>query len=66
MIYVYGIAGFILGFIIGQMLLLFLLRGVSKEEILNDKYIHLKYGLLNWAVASLFCYGAVSLYKYYL
>ncbi len=66
MIYVYGILGFAIGFGFGQMLLFFLLRGVSKEDMLNDKYIQLKYGLLNWGVSLLSCYGAVRLYQLYL
>jgi ABC-type antimicrobial peptide transport system permease subunit len=63
MIYVYGIIGFAVGFGFGQMLLFFLLRGVSKEDMLNDKHIQLKYGFLNWSIALLCCYGAVALYR---
>jgi len=66
MIYVCGIVGFTIGFAFGQMLLFFLLRGVSKEDMLNDKYIQLKYGLLNWGVALLGGYGAILLYQRYL
>lgn len=65
MIYVYGIVGFTLGFSLGQVLLFHLLRGMSKEKMLNDKHIQFKYGLLNWGVALLFCYGAVALYQSY-
>lgn len=66
MIYVYGILGFVIGFAFGQMLLSFLLRGVSKEDMLNDKHIQLKYGLMNWGLAILSCYGAIELYQRYL
>ncbi|MCK5383960.1 MAG: hypothetical protein KAJ29_00195 [Alphaproteobacteria bacterium] len=66
MIYVYGIIGFTVGFSFGQMFLFFLLRGMSREKMLNDKYIQLKYGLLNWLIAILGAYGAVFLYQRYL
>lgn len=65
MVYVLGVIGFIGGFIAGQMFLFFLLRNVSKEDMLNDKYIKVKYGLLNWIVAILGSYGAVMMYERY-
>lgn len=65
MVYVLGVIGFISGFIAGQMLLLFLLRNVSKEDMLNDKYIKVKYGLLNWIIAILGSYSAVMMYERY-
>lgn len=66
MFYVYVIAGFTVGFSLGQLFLFFLLRGVSKEKMLKDKNIHLKYGLLNWLVALLGAYLAALLYQRYL
>ncbi len=66
MIYVYGIIGFTLGFSVGQVLLFHILRGVSKEEMLNNKSIQLKYGLLNWLIALLCGYGGIVLYQSYL
>ncbi|MFP4097662.1 MAG: hypothetical protein ACLFP8_03420 [Alphaproteobacteria bacterium] len=65
MFYVFAISGFIAGFMAGQGFLFFLLRGVSKEDMLNDKYLHLKYGLLNWIVAGAGCYCAILLYQRY-
>ncbi len=65
MIYVAGIVGLVGGFVLGQMLLLFLLRHRTKEDLLNDKYLKWKYGTLNWLVAALGCYGTVEMYKMY-
>ncbi len=65
MIYMCGMFGFAVGFGVGQVILFFLLRGVSREDMLNDKHIQLKYGLLNWAIALLSCYGTVRLYQLY-
>lgn len=65
MVYVAGIIGFIGGFVFGQMVLLFFLRGKTREELLNDPYIKWKYGLLNWIIAGLGAYSAVAMYQYY-
>ncbi len=63
MIYVAGVLGFLGGFALGLMLLYFLLRNVSKEDMLNDPYIKWKYGILNWIIAILGSYSAVSMYE---
>lgn len=65
MIYVIGILGFIGGFIFGLMLLHFLLRHKSKDELLNDRLLKVKYGLICWAFAGLGAYSFVEMYKYY-
>ncbi len=65
MVYVAGIIGFIGGFVAGQMLLLFLLRDVSKEDLLNDPYIKTKYGILNWIIAIMGSYSTVWMYQRY-
>ena len=65
MVYVAGVIGFIGGFIAGQMLLLFLLRDVSKEDLLNDPYIKVKYGIMNWIIAILGCYSTILMYQRY-
>lgn len=65
MVYGIGILGFIAGFIAGQMLLYFMLRHKSREELLNDPYIKWKYGLLNWGVAALGAYAFVKVYQEY-
>ena len=65
MVYVLGVFGFIFGFGFGQALLFFMLRNVSKEDLLNDRYLKWKYGLLNWGLAVLWCYVFVSIYERY-
>ena len=65
MIYVVSTIGFICGFFLGQIILLRLLRDVPKEDLLQNKGIHWKYGMLNWAVAILTAASAVWLYKHY-
>lgn len=65
MVYVAGIIGFIGGFLAGQMLLYFMLRHKSREELLNDKSLKWKYGFLNWLVAGLGAYSFVMLYRLY-
>lgn len=65
MIYAFGIAGFIGGFICGQMVIYFLLRHKSREELLKDRNLKWTYGLLNWGVAVLGAYSFVVMYKEY-
>lgn len=62
MIYGIGILGFVVGFLTGQMILLRLLRHKTKDELLSDKHLWWRYGILNWAIAILSCYSAVWLY----
>ncbi|MCB1651534.1 MAG: hypothetical protein KDI46_05715 [Alphaproteobacteria bacterium] len=65
MVYVAGVFGFIGGFILGQMMLYFLLRHKSREELLNDRFLKWTYGLGNWVVAGFSSYGMVLMYQYY-
>lgn len=65
MIYICAVTGFIIGFSFGQLLLFFLLRGVSREKMLEDKYIQLKYGTINWIVALFGAYAGVAIYQQY-
>lgn len=60
MVWFMGIFGFVGGFFAGQMVLAYLLRNRTKQEVLDmmtDKRERLKYGLLNWGIALA---GAVS------
>lgn len=68
MVYLVGITGFICGFFAGQMLLLWLLRDYSKQEILElmkEPGQKFKYGMLNWAVAALGAFLLVYIYNNY-
>ena len=62
---VIGIIGALGGFIMGQMILYFLLRHKSNEELLTDKSLKLKFGLLNWACAALGAYAFIQTYQHY-
>ena len=65
MIYVIGILGFVAGFALGQMILMRLLKNISRDELLNNPTIRWKYGTLCWIVAVMGAYSAVMLYKIY-
>lgn len=62
MIYTVGTIGFICGFFLGQIILLRLLRDVPRHELLENKGLRWKYGLLNWLVALITAASAVWLY----
>lgn len=63
MVYGVGIIGFVLGFIVGQWLLLKLLKDVPKKDLVEDKTIRWKYGVFNWMIAALGAYVLVSAYR---
>ena len=64
---VYGIAfiGLIAGFILGQMVLLVLLRHKTKEELVLDESLKWKYGTLNWLIALISAFSFVFVYNLY-
>ncbi|MBI2233931.1 MAG: hypothetical protein HYU57_02850 [Micavibrio aeruginosavorus] len=64
MVYLAGIVGFIGGFCLGQMVLMFLLRHKSNADLKQDKSLRI-YGLLNWLVALLGAMATVWLYKFW-
>lgn len=64
--YIVGTIGFITGFMAGLLLLNFLLRHKSSEELLNDSYLKWKYGIICWVVAAFGAYASVEMYKEYL
>jgi ABC-type antimicrobial peptide transport system permease subunit len=65
MVYIVGIIGFIGGFIVGQFLLLHMLRDRSREDLLNNKALRWSYGVFNWLIAAVGAYSFVSLYNLY-
>lgn len=65
MIYVFGIFGFVSGFALGQMVLYFLLRHISRDELLNNQNLRWTYGIMNWLIAALGSYSCVVLYQSY-
>ena len=68
MVYLVGIIGFVSGFLAGQLLLMYVLRNYSKEEILEmmkDPAAKMKYGIPNWLLAVLGAISFVMMYTYY-
>jgi hypothetical protein len=65
MVYVFGIIGFVGGFILGQMILYFLLRHRSREDLMKDRSLKWTYGLLNWGFAVLGAWSFVVMYNQY-
>lgn len=66
MIYIIGFAGFIGGFIAGQLLLSYLLRDYSKAEILElmkEPAAKTRYGMVNWLTA---LFGALACIWFYM
>lgn len=64
MVYVIGFIGFVVGFCVGQMMLMFLLRHKTNEDLKNDPRLK-AYGLLNWLVAGIGSIVFVGLYGQY-
>ncbi len=65
MIYGVGLIGFLAGFVLGQMILMVLLRDRKKEELLENKALQRKYGTLNWLIALLTMASALYIYTHW-
>lgn len=65
MVYVVGMFGLIGGFASGQLLLYFLLRHRSRDDLLHDKTLKWKYGILNWLIAMVGAYSFITMYQFY-
>jgi hypothetical protein len=61
LIYVFGIAGFVLGFVGGLFIIHLFLKNLSKRELLGDKSLRWTYGLAVWIFAGLCAWGGVVL-----
>jgi hypothetical protein len=64
MIFFVAFLGLVIGFLTGQLILVRLLKGYTKDELLNNKKLH-KYGLLNWVIALAISWFSTWLYSYY-
>jgi len=64
MVYVVGIVGFIGGFCAGLLILLFLLRHKTAEQLTTDPTLKV-YGFLNWVVAGVGAAAFVAIYRNY-
>ena len=65
MVYLVGVIGFISGFILGQFILMGLLKDKSNEELLKNRRLKFVYGSLNWTVAIIVCFTMVRFYQLY-
>jgi ABC-type antimicrobial peptide transport system permease subunit len=65
MLFVIGLIGFIAGFMFGQMILRRILAGKSKQELMDNKGLHWKYGTLNWLIALLAMAAAMKIYEHW-
>lgn len=64
MVYIAGIGGFVGGFVIGQMVLLVLMRKYTNDELKKDRALRI-YGVLNWLIAGLGATAMITLYNQY-
>ncbi len=62
MIYGIGLIGFLAGFVLGQMILMMILKEKNRDELLENKALHWKYGTLNWLIALLSMASALFVY----
>lgn len=46
----YGLAGLVIGFVLGMVVNAILLRNTPKADYLKNKDLRTRYGLLNWAI----------------
>jgi hypothetical protein len=53
MVYVFGVIGFVLGFVAGMILIHQFLRHYNSSELLKDKSLRWTYGLAVWVIAGL-------------
>jgi hypothetical protein len=51
--WIYGLTGFAIGFVLGMITNAYFLRNVPKAKYITDKSMRLRYGLLNWVIALL-------------
>lgn len=65
MVYLAGVLGFIGGFMAGQVALYYILRDKTREELLNDRFLKWKFGLLNWGLAVVGSYSFIEMYKFH-
>lgn len=66
MTYLIAGAGFIGGFSLGLYLISQFLKGRSRQELVSDKSLRWKYGLIVWVMAGLGAWSAVWAYGQYL
>lgn len=63
MVYVFGICGFVLGFVAGLFVINMFLRGYNARELLKNKSLRWTYGLAVWIFAALGSWAGVWLHN---
>jgi hypothetical protein len=63
MIWLAGLLGFVCGFMLGLMLLNYLLKARPAKELLENKSLRRRYGLFAWLIAGFGACVAVRLYE---
>ena len=64
MVWVVGSIGFVLGFLMGQVIMISALKDKSDEELKFNKSLQRKWGLFNWALAIIWAWGAVYIFNH--
>lgn len=65
MVYLFGIGGFVLGFILGIGMIAAFLRGKSNKELLEEKSLRWTYGIGVWIIAVMGSCAGVQIYMIY-
>ena len=63
MAWVIGISGFLGGFAIGIALVRYWLKDIAREELINDKTLHWRYGTFVWFLGVIFAVLCITAYK---
>lgn len=66
MVYLFGIAGFIGGFMAGLIVINVFLQNASREKLMHDKSLRWTYGFAVWVIAGAGAYIGVLLHGRYL
>lgn len=63
MIYLFGVIGFVLGFVAGLFVINMFLKNYSGRELRRDKSLRWTYGLAVWIFAGLGAWGGVWFFE---
>lgn len=61
--WLYGVTGFVIGFILGMIVNARLLKGIPKEQYTKDAALRTRFGLLNWGIALIGMAIGMALFK---
>lgn len=66
MVYLFGVLGFIGGFMAGLILINVFLQNVSREKLMTDKSLRWTYGFAVWLIAGFGAYIGILLHGRYM